>query len=90
MVRGLFRGVHSPTHFNLLFDWFYPAHFQTLSLCLQPTFQQSTSRPQIVLKLLKLTCELLDNSYNRLIFNSWSINGLVLFKEAAQLAQQML
>ncbi len=39
----------------------------------------------VILLILKFLHELVDNSSNRLRFDTWSINGLIVFKESASL-----
>lgn len=39
---------------------------------------------------IKLLCELVNNRNNRVRFDTWNINGLVVFKEAAKYMIQLL
>ena len=82
MLRGLFAGATSHKNFALLFDWFYPEHFAIINKCLNVYVAQPCD-DDIVLLILKFLNELVDNSSNRLRFDTWSINGLIVYKESA-------
>ena len=82
LLRGLFAGATSHKNFALLFDWFYPEHFTIINRCLNVYVAQPCD-DDIVLLILKFLNELVDNSSNRLRFDTWSINGLIVYKESA-------
>jgi hypothetical protein len=82
LLRGLFAGASTHKNFALLFDWFYPDHFEIVGKCLN-VFIASPCDDEIVLLILKFLNELVDNSSNRLRFDTWSINGLIVYKESA-------
>ena len=44
----------------------------------------------MVILILKFLGDLVDNSSNRLRFDTWSINGLIVYKEGATLIIQFL
>jgi exportin-7 len=82
LLRGLFAGATSHKNFALLFDWFYPEHFAIVNKCLNVYIKEPCD-DDIVLLILKFLNELVDNSSNRLRFDTWSINGLIVYKESA-------
>ena len=82
LLRGLFAGATSHKNFAMLFDWFYPEHFAIVSKCMNVYVTQPCD-DEIVLLILKFLNELVDNSSNRLRFDTWSINGLIVYKESA-------
>jgi hypothetical protein len=44
----------------------------------------------VIYNLLKFYGDLVNNKLNRLPFNSWSINGLIVFKEAVRISKSLL
>lgn len=44
----------------------------------------------VVIVILKFMTELVNNRNNRLRFDTWSINGLVVFKETAKYVVELL
>lgn len=81
ILRGLFRGASNHKNFLLVFDWFYPEFFGIVKKCL--TVYSEPCDDEVVLLIFKLLNELVDNSTNRLKFDAWSINGLIIYKESA-------
>ena len=81
ILRGLFRGALNHKNFILVFDWFYPEFFGIVKKCL--TVYSEPCDDEVVLLIFKLLHELVDNSSNRLKFDAWSINGLIVYKESA-------
>lgn len=81
ILRGLFRGAVNHKNFTLVFDWFYPEFFGIVKKCL--TVYSEPCDDEVVLLIFKLLHELVDNSSNRLKFDAWSINGLIVYKESA-------
>ena len=82
ILRGLFSGATSHKNFALLFDWFYPEHWGVIKKCLN-VYIMTPCDDDIVLLILKFLDELVDNSSSRLRFDTWSINGLIVYKESA-------
>jgi hypothetical protein len=66
----------------MLFDWFYPEHFAVVNKCLNCYISEPCD-DDVVLLILKFLNELVDNSSNRLRFDTWSINSLIVYKESA-------
>ena len=65
---------------GLLFDWLYPAHFPLLLRCLEAWADE----PAVTTALLKLFAELVLNRSQRLVFDSSSPNGILLFREVSK------
>ena len=84
ILRGLFAGATTHKNFALLFDWFYPEHFGVVKTCLT-VYSEGPCDDDIVLLILKFLHGLVDNSSSRLRFDTWSINGLIVYKESASL-----
>lgn len=84
IIRGLFRGCLTHKQFSVLFDWFYPEYFGVVQQCLS-AYLQPPCDDDVVVLILKFLQELVDNSSNRLRFDTWSINGLIVYKESAEL-----
>ena len=90
MLRGLFQAAHSFKSFQLVFDWF-TEHLKIIEKCLVMYSDKANCDDEVVLLILKFMLELADNSSNRLRFDTWSINGLIVFKEvSAQLTNILL
>ena len=83
ILRGLFRGASTYKNFSVLFDWFYPEYFGIIKKCLS-TYIAEPCDDDVVLLILKLINDLVDNSSSRLRFDTWSINGLIVYKEGAE------
>ena len=81
ILRGLFKGALSHRNFGLVFDWFYPLHFGIIQKCIAAYIEED----KIVYLIFKFLCDLLDNSSNRLKFDTWNVNGLIVFKESSNL-----
>jgi hypothetical protein len=82
ILRGLFQGASTYKNFQYVFDWFYPENFSIIKKCLMIYSEQSCD-DEVILLILKFLLELSDNSSNRLRFDTWSINGLIIYKETA-------
>ncbi len=65
----------------MFFDWFHPTYFQ---LVIEGTLNEFFQDDEVVHTCLKVLCELVSNRFNRIRFDTWNINGLVVFKEAAK------
>lgn len=85
ILRGLFSGAFTHKNFSLLFDWFYPQHFEIIEKSLAAFIDDN-----LILLILKFLQELLDNSTNRLRFDTWNINGLIIFKESSKFMIQLM
>lgn len=88
VVAGLFRdllGIAQATmarrDYMLFFDWLYPAHFPTISVCLKAWADQ----PDVTTPLLKFMVEFVSNKGQCMVFDSSSPNGILLFREISQL-----
>lgn len=88
-LRGLFKGAYSHKNFSLLFDWFYPEYFGIIEKCIS-AFIQDPIDDDIIVLILKFIGELVDNNSNRLRFDTWSINGLIVYKEGANFIIKLL
>ena len=81
MLRGIFKGAPNHGSFSRVFDWFYPIHFQII----ENSLKNFIADEETVYLIFKFASDLLDNSHNRLKFDTWSVNGLVIFKEVSSL-----
>jgi hypothetical protein len=81
ILRGLFKGANNHTTFNKVFDWFFPQHFSIIEKCVSIY----VSDDKMIYLIFKFVADLLDNSCNRLRFDTWNVNGLIVFKESANL-----
>ena len=73
-----------------MFDWF-TEHLKIMEKCLVIYSDKGNCDDEVVLLIMKFMLELADNSSNRLRFDTWSINGLIVFKEvSAQLINILL
>jgi hypothetical protein len=75
------NGLSSSRHFALFFDWFYPQYFTIIETALNAFI----SDDEVVLVIFKFIAELVNNRCSRLRFDTWNINGLIVFKEAAKI-----
>jgi hypothetical protein len=81
------RGLISNRYFNLFFDWFYPQYF---SVIIEGTLNAFYEDDEVVHACLKVLQELVHNRNNRVRFDTWNINGLVVFKETAKYVIKLL
>lgn len=81
------RGLINNKYFNLFFDWFYPQYF---SVILEGTLNAFYDDDEVVHTCIKLLTELVNNRNNRVRFDTWNINGLVVFKETAKYIIKLL
>src|SRR5690349_16602474 len=84
ILKGIVMGMQTSKHFALFFDWFYPSNFQIINKVLNVFLQND----DVVLMIFKFLCELLNNRCSRLRFDTWNINGLVVFKESSKIIIQ--
>jgi hypothetical protein len=87
ILRGILRGLISNRFFNLFFDWFYPQYF---SVMIEGTLNAFYDDDEVVHVCLKVLTELVNNRNNRVRFDTWNINGLVVFKETAKYTIKLL
>ena len=87
ILRGVLRGLNNSKNFNLFFEWFYPSYF---SVIIEGTLNAFHEDDEVVLCTFKLLTELVTNRNNRVRFDTWSINGLIVFKETAKYVVQLL
>ena len=89
VLRGLFKGASTHKNFSMLFDWFYPEFHGVINHCLT-AFEKWPCDDDVVALILKFVLDLVDNSSNRLRFYTWSINGLIVYKEGASFVIKFL
>ncbi|XP_028775804.1 exportin-7-B-like [Neltuma alba] len=80
-LRGIAMATNSRRTYGFLFDWLYPARMPIL---LKGIVHWADS-PEVTTPLLKLVDELVLNKSQRLIFDSSSANGILLFREVSKL-----
>lgn len=86
ILKGIVHGLTSSRHFALFFDWFYPVNFTII----EKSLNAFISDDEVVLVIFKFLGELVNNRCSRLRFDTWNINGLIVFKEAAKITIQYL
>jgi len=89
ILRGLFAGATTHKNFALLFDWLYPTNFGIVKKCLT-VYSEAPCDDDMVLLILRFLRGIVDNSSGRLRFDTWSINGLIVYKESASLMVQLM
>jgi hypothetical protein len=73
--------MNTSKNFALFFDWFYPEYFQIITKALSAFIDDD----EVVLVILKFLAEMVNNRCSRLRFDTWNINGLIVFKEASKI-----
>ena len=81
VLKGILRGLVTSRHFKLFFDWLYPRYFCAV---IEGTLNAFHDDDQVVMCVFKFLTELVFNRNNRLRFDTWSIDGLIVFKETAK------
>ena len=81
ILRGIVRGCNNSKTFNLFFDWFYPNYFSPI---IEGSLNAFHADDEVVLVTFKFLTELVMNRQNRVRFDTWNINGLIVFKETAK------
>ena len=71
----------------MFFEWFYPQFYNPI---LEGTLNAFYTDDDVVHACLKLMTEMVHNKFNRLRFDTWNINGLVVFKETAKYMVKLL
>ena len=87
ILRGIVRGCNNSKTFNLFFDWFYPQYFATV---IEGALNAFYKDDEVTLVIFKFLTELVLNRMNRVRFDTWNINGLIVFKETAKYVVQLL
>ena len=87
ILRGIMRGCNNSKTFNLFFDWLYPQYFSPI---IEGTLNAFHEDDEVVLVTFKFLTELVLNRQNRVRFDTWNINGLIVFKETAKYVVQLL
>ena len=80
MLRGVLRGLNNSRHFSLFFEWFQ----QYFSTIIEGALNAFHTDDEVVLTTYKFLTELVLSRNGRLRFETWSINGLIVFKETAK------
>jgi exportin-7 len=81
ILKGIVQGLTSSRNFALFFDWFYPDYFSIIGKALTAFIEDD----EVVLVIFKFIGELVNNRCSRLRFDTWNINGLIVFKESAKI-----
>ena len=81
ILRGIVRGCNNSKTFNLFFDWFYPHYYSAI---IEGTLNAFHQDDEVVLVTFKFLTELVLNRMNRVRFDTWNINGLIVFKETGK------
>ena len=87
ILRGVLRGLNNSKTFNLFFEWFYPDYF---AMIIEGALNAFYDDDEVVCVTFKFLTELVLSRNNRLRFDTWSINGLIVFKETAKYVIQLL
>ena len=87
ILRGVLRGLNNSRHFSLFFEWFYPNYFSTI---IEGALNAFYEDDEVVLTTFKFLTELVLSRNGRMKFETWSINGLIVFKETAKYVVQLL
>jgi hypothetical protein len=87
ILRGILRGLINNRFFNLFFEWLYPNY---LAAIVEGTLNAFFDDDEVVHMCIKFLGELVHNRNNRVRFDTWNINGLVVFKEAAKYISKLL
>ncbi len=82
ILKGIVHGLNTQKNFALFFDWFYPEYFPIIGKSLSAFIHDD----EVTLVIFKFLAELVNNRCSRLRFDTWNINGLIVFKEAAKIS----
>ena len=80
-IRGVTQAATSRKTYGMVFDWLYPQCFPLV----QRTAEAWCDDPEVITPLLKFMCEFVHNKTQRLVFDSSSVNGILLFREVSKL-----
>ena len=81
ILKGIVRGLVTNKTFKQFFDWMYP---QYLCPIIEGTLNAFHDDDEVVICVFKFLTEMVFNRSNRLRFDTWSIDGLIVFKETAK------
>jgi len=87
ILKGIGRGLVTGRTFKLFFEWFYPQYFAPV---IEGALNAFHADDQVVSCVFKFLTELVFNRNNRLRFDTWSIDGLIVFKETAKYVVQLM
>ena len=80
-MRGVLTALLNRRTYNMFFDWMYPDHINLLELGMETCCDSV----DLSIALLKLLAELVHNRSDRIMFDSSSPNGILLFKHASKI-----
>eukprot|EP01012_Entosiphon_sulcatum_P048196 TRINITY_DN6640_c0_g3_i3.p1 TRINITY_DN6640_c0_g3~~TRINITY_DN6640_c0_g3_i3.p1 ORF type:complete len:1077 (+),score=296.35 TRINITY_DN6640_c0_g3_i3:284-3514(+) len=80
-LRGVCASCVNKHTYSLLFEWMFPAHMELIHRCCQVYGHD----PDVTTPLLKLLADFVHNRSQRILFESSSPNGILLFKESSKL-----
>ena len=81
ILKGIVRGLVTSRTLKLFFDWLYPQYFCSI---IEGALNAFHDDDEVVLCVFKFLTEIVFNRNNRLRFDTWSIDGLIVFKETAK------
>lgn len=82
-LRGVVQTMTNRKSYCLFFDWIYPTHTPVL-LKICDVFSEA-GVPEVTTLLLKFFAEFVNNKSQRIIFDSSSPNGILLFRETSKI-----
>jgi exportin-7 len=80
-LRGVSTAISNQKNYLLFFDWLYPSLFPLFSKILEQYIQHD----RVITSLYRFLIELVTNRNSRIRFDISTANGIVLFKEIAQI-----
>jgi exportin-7 len=82
-LRGVIATMSNRKSYSLFFDWIYPVHMPVLrTVC---DVYSEAGVPEVTTPLLKFVSEFVNNKSQRIIFDSSSPNGILLFRETSKI-----
>lgn len=81
-LRGVVSTMSNRKSYTLFFEWMYPHHTPVL-LRICEVFSEFGA-PEVTTPLLKLYAEFVNNKSQRILFDSSSPNGILLFRETSK------
>eukprot|EP01102_Stenamoeba_stenopodia_P008964 TRINITY_DN2626_c0_g1_i3.p1 TRINITY_DN2626_c0_g1~~TRINITY_DN2626_c0_g1_i3.p1 ORF type:complete len:560 (+),score=70.72 TRINITY_DN2626_c0_g1_i3:1907-3586(+) len=82
-LHGLVSASANAKSFTLIFEWLYPKYTPVLLRAAEVLYDS----PEVTHALLKFYLELASNKGGRLHFDAYSVNGILLFREASNILQ---
>lgn len=79
-LRGIVYALNTKTYFLMFFEWLYPAYTPIFHRAMEIWY----SDPRVTSPLLKFYCELVQNRFQRLVFEISPL-GILLFRECSLL-----